>query len=256
MALIKCPECAKQISDKAKACPICGFPIVSNPIPSKTYVPPYDTSKGYLPNASYYTLNEGKPNESTNVPSTEILKHMAQKSNEASKQINKLIVSAVAILAIVILGVVITKHDSKMAVAEQRTSDLQPQMAEERAKKIERVKNFNSAKTLLEGKEYITGQNLSRINYDLLSVTPDMPEYKEAQGLLVKLTEISKARILVEEKKRIAAVAAQHEEEFANLSKAGKRNHAKHPTWRPIECEYGKNASRMDNGDIWVPKNQ
>lgn len=27
MALIKCPECNKEISDKAKKCPNCGFPI-------------------------------------------------------------------------------------------------------------------------------------------------------------------------------------------------------------------------------------
>lgn len=27
MALIKCPECGKEISDRAKSCPNCGFPI-------------------------------------------------------------------------------------------------------------------------------------------------------------------------------------------------------------------------------------
>lgn len=27
MALIKCPECGKEISDKAKSCPGCGYPI-------------------------------------------------------------------------------------------------------------------------------------------------------------------------------------------------------------------------------------
>lgn len=29
MALIKCPECEKEISDKASACPNCGYPIES-----------------------------------------------------------------------------------------------------------------------------------------------------------------------------------------------------------------------------------
>ena len=33
MALIKCPECGKEISDKASACVSCGFPI-------QTYAPP------------------------------------------------------------------------------------------------------------------------------------------------------------------------------------------------------------------------
>ena len=27
MALIKCPECGKQISNKATSCPDCGFPM-------------------------------------------------------------------------------------------------------------------------------------------------------------------------------------------------------------------------------------
>jgi TM2 domain-containing membrane protein YozV len=30
MALIKCPECSTQISDKADACPSCGYPIAKN----------------------------------------------------------------------------------------------------------------------------------------------------------------------------------------------------------------------------------
>ena len=30
MALIKCPECGKQISDRAAACPNCGCPVNSN----------------------------------------------------------------------------------------------------------------------------------------------------------------------------------------------------------------------------------
>jgi len=30
MALIRCPECGKSISDKAKACPSCGYPLVKD----------------------------------------------------------------------------------------------------------------------------------------------------------------------------------------------------------------------------------
>lgn len=32
MALIKCPECGKGISDKATICPNCGYPITGEPI--------------------------------------------------------------------------------------------------------------------------------------------------------------------------------------------------------------------------------
>jgi predicted amidophosphoribosyltransferase len=32
MALIKCPECGKEISDLAKACPSCGCPVNSDSV--------------------------------------------------------------------------------------------------------------------------------------------------------------------------------------------------------------------------------
>ena len=32
MALISCPECSKEISDKADVCPQCGFPIAKSPL--------------------------------------------------------------------------------------------------------------------------------------------------------------------------------------------------------------------------------
>lgn len=31
MALIKCPECGKEVSDKAGSCPNCGFPMANKP---------------------------------------------------------------------------------------------------------------------------------------------------------------------------------------------------------------------------------
>lgn len=33
MALIKCPECGREVSDKAKACIHCGFPLDGIEIP-------------------------------------------------------------------------------------------------------------------------------------------------------------------------------------------------------------------------------
>lgn len=35
MALIKCPECGKQVSDKASSCPNCGCPISGSSVASK-----------------------------------------------------------------------------------------------------------------------------------------------------------------------------------------------------------------------------
>jgi DNA-directed RNA polymerase subunit RPC12/RpoP len=35
MALITCPECSKQVSDQAKSCPGCGYPIKVAQVPSQ-----------------------------------------------------------------------------------------------------------------------------------------------------------------------------------------------------------------------------
>lgn len=42
MALIKCPECGKEISDRAKACPSCAYPIPQSVVassPAPTQIP-------------------------------------------------------------------------------------------------------------------------------------------------------------------------------------------------------------------------
>ena len=41
MALINCPECGKQVSDRAASCPDCGCPISATP----TVAPQADASK-------------------------------------------------------------------------------------------------------------------------------------------------------------------------------------------------------------------
>ena len=42
MALIKCPECGKQISDRAASCPNCGCPIGNAPTSIKVNTLNYD----------------------------------------------------------------------------------------------------------------------------------------------------------------------------------------------------------------------
>jgi predicted amidophosphoribosyltransferase len=37
VALINCPECKKEVSDKASSCPNCGHPIARNPPVKKFY---------------------------------------------------------------------------------------------------------------------------------------------------------------------------------------------------------------------------
>lgn len=49
MALIKCPECGKEISDKAKTCPNCGAPVVLKAQPTQSNVAPPPMVKNNMP---------------------------------------------------------------------------------------------------------------------------------------------------------------------------------------------------------------
>lgn len=65
MALINCPECEKQISDKAHACPNCGFPLcVEATLPKTKSKPKNTSSKKKLPNGfgSVYMLSGNRRN--------------------------------------------------------------------------------------------------------------------------------------------------------------------------------------------------
>lgn len=53
MALIKCPECGKEVSDRATACPNCGHPIATENQGGKTFPP--------APEPRVYTQQEKKP---------------------------------------------------------------------------------------------------------------------------------------------------------------------------------------------------
>lgn len=46
MALIKCPECAKEISNAATACPSCGYPLTGTPTPAVVVSPARKWSPG------------------------------------------------------------------------------------------------------------------------------------------------------------------------------------------------------------------
>lgn len=48
MALINCPECGKEISDKASACPNCGCPVQLTNINSEKRIEPISITYGYM----------------------------------------------------------------------------------------------------------------------------------------------------------------------------------------------------------------
>jgi len=54
MALINCPECKKEISDKVKSCPHCGYPLEINSVDNTNQMNKNNWNK-------YKDLNEWKP---------------------------------------------------------------------------------------------------------------------------------------------------------------------------------------------------
>ena len=54
MSLILCPECEKQISNKAQMCPNCGCPIASNEHPEGKII--IKAAQSWLPNGNTYTF--------------------------------------------------------------------------------------------------------------------------------------------------------------------------------------------------------
>lgn len=58
MALIKCPECGKEISDAAESCPNCGYPIKGQQeIYKSTCEPCNSHKKALLPEAYFDKVN-------------------------------------------------------------------------------------------------------------------------------------------------------------------------------------------------------
>ena len=59
MALIQCPECNKQVSSFAKACPECGYPISNDKLESKNKVwISFPIWQGQMLNNNCYVYNE------------------------------------------------------------------------------------------------------------------------------------------------------------------------------------------------------
>ncbi len=61
MALISCPECQREISDRVKACPHCGYPLVEDaaaamPLPTDSNLQPQSTSIKTKPGAKKFWL--------------------------------------------------------------------------------------------------------------------------------------------------------------------------------------------------------
>lgn len=219
MALITCPECSKEISDKADRCPCCAFPIAK-------------------------FLEEGAGNKETaeneelkQQASDKVYSEAIQKAKTEPVKVNSynrlgfIITGAIALVALLVL------LSNKESI---KTTSIK-----------EKQKWFNSAKTLLTDKsQVISDDEIYRIKSSLEAVTIDMSEYAEAQRLLgefkPRLAKYEKAKADAEKATAAAEEKNRKAAEEARYTKAGKRVHAKHPEWDADEC------NTIGKGQIYV----
>ena len=117
MPLINCPECGKQVSDKAPTCPNCGFPlndISSNEAASDTEDTQSDQPKSVAEKQKDGSSNDAQDNNK--LPDTQ-----TEKSAKKGQQKKKRIVSGKMKLAAAVLGIVAV---AEIAVGAMLASDI------------------------------------------------------------------------------------------------------------------------------------
>lgn len=170
MALIKCPECGKDISDTAVACPNCGYPIARmntaqqpqgqgniNPMAVPTSKPQGNTQMS------------GSSSAQQNAPKKELTPEEIEKRKEANKKFKKF---AIFIIALWVLGVILNmindsndkKENNKQNEVAQETVIPQPteipteqptEKPKEKPKK-EKVKKRKKKKVKVKKKKKLT----------------------------------------------------------------------------------------------------
>lgn len=212
MALIKCPECSKEVSNSAEACPYCGFPI------------------------SKHVKTEAQPSA---LPTPKIdLQRTDAGDTKDRDSFNKIILVAIGfIIFVVIVANMMSSNNSETTSAPKSESAKYASLADKQ-------KWYNSSKALLEdAKANNSLSDLNQIKESLEAVTPDMKEYVSAQKLITDV----KSRIAKAEQARDAELEKKRKaEEDAKFTKAGKRIHSKHPDWSADIC------NTIGKGQIYI----
>ena len=194
MALLKCPECAREISDLAESCPQCGFPVANfikkqklQRIEQKTIKSEKIIYNEQLKQDNYQKWLELNGSQVEN-------NSMLVPNDEFSGKPNYTFILGIIVVIILsgLAWVFYTAHTERYAIEDQHT------------KAVVQSRNwFNSAKTLIKSNKLLDSE-LGNAKASLESVDASMVEYKEAQELLHAVI------------KRISAI------EKANTDKAAK----------------------------------
>lgn len=218
MALIKCPECSREISDKAGDCPQCAFPISSylekmkaEKLEQETIRAEKIKQKELLKQENFRKrLNENKDHIENNSTS-----QSDAPFNSKPNYTYTIIVGAIGFL--ILFFIYIAYSNNKITEAKHQQEIKQKRFS------------FNKAKSLINNNS-LSRNDLEKAITSLASVDASMPEYKEAQRLLNDIID----RINKEEYAK--TLKAEKEAEDAKYTPGGRRIHAKHPEWDAIDC--------------------
>lgn len=121
MALIKCPECGKEISDKANSCIHCGYPIIHTPKADNSEKSEYITSNDFSEEFNKQTIDQKEFN-----PAESFREKSADADSIRTKKSHIKTGIVVAIIAIVICVAVIifsNNHSFPYGITQNMTID-------------------------------------------------------------------------------------------------------------------------------------
>lgn len=245
MALIKCPECSREISDKAESCPHCGLPlakVISETTPCKTVscldcnrefdfeaeVCPYC---GLFNSQKYKSVEHSSVNESTvnNEPKDE---HIDSKIEQCIIGIpwKGLVASIIFFTAIFSFKYFVDNYNEKER-ENNHARDIINNGKE----------HLSQAKLLLAKAPSLSDDEWLNVNDHLISIDSSAPDYSEARRLLPQVAkkrdEIIEKRLEEKRKQDKIEEQKQFERETAGLNAKGKRLKQKHPEWSIEECD-------------------
>ena len=173
MALIKCPECGKEFSDKAACCPNCGCPI--------------DVVKKEIEEAGSSATNSSADSASSSSESTHSPEAIVSPSEHKNNTINKKIFALIPIFAVVVLviSIVSSKGSAKKKAYSQALEAFENDDYEKAKTDFDQLKGYKDA-----------DKYLSFSNAQLLM---DEGKYEKAYKELAEINDFSGVSDALEE---------------------------------------------------------
>lgn len=221
MALIKCSECGKEISDKAEACPNCGCPIKTSDKTEMNNLEPENNSQVSKEDSEQLVREDAKTNKRGN------------KKKTMSKK-NKVIICSIAGLVVVgfILGFALTQNLRTYNKADELFTD---------KKYTEASAIYNELGDYKDAKEKYNECQMQTAN-DLFA----KKKYEEAINIYDDLGDYGNAKEKSKESYYLQAQALFEKEDFAGAEKLYNQIEDYKDTKELLEkCQYAQSVDGM-----------